>query len=93
MHSSNIIHRDLKPENLLLVSFSKDINAVRAKISDFGTSRSTVATMKMTNRIGTPAFMAPEVFSSEAYGKKSDVYSFALTVWSIFSEKLPFLII
>ena len=55
------MHRDLKPENLLIVSFSKDINTVRAKLSDFGTSRFVNQTMKMTNKIGTPAFMAPEV--------------------------------
>ena len=55
------MHRDLKPENLLVVSFSKDINTVRAKLSDFGTSRFVNQTMKMTNKIGTPVFMAPEV--------------------------------
>ena len=73
-----------------MVSFSKDINTVRAKLSDFGTSRTTSETMKMTNRIGTPAFMAPEVFDGEEYGKKSDVYSYGMTVWSIYTEKIPF---
>ena len=80
----------MKPENLLMVSFSKDMNSIRVKLSDFGTSRSVSETMKMTSRIGTPAFMAPEVFNGDNYGKKSDVYSYGFTIWSIFSEKLPF---
>ena len=73
-----------------MVSFSKDISAVRAKLSDFGTSRSSSETMKMTSCIGTPSFMAPEVFDGAIYGKKSDVYSYGMTIWSIFSEQIPF---
>ena len=75
-----------------MVSFSKDINTVRAKLSDFGTSRSSSETMKMTSCIGTPAFMAPEVFDGAEYGKKSDVYSYGMTVCSIYSETNPFFI-
>ncbi len=55
------MHRDLKPDNLLVVSFSKDANVVHVKLTDFGTSRFVNQTIKMTNRIGTPVFMAPEV--------------------------------
>ena len=46
----------------------------------------------MTERIGTPAFMAPEAYGGEEYGKRCDVYSFAMTVWSIFTEKIPYLL-
>ena len=55
------MHRDLKPDNLLVVSFSKDENAVHVKLTDFGTSRFVNQTNKMTNKIGTPVYMAPEV--------------------------------
>ena len=75
-----------------MVSFSKDINTIRAKLSDFGTSRASSETMKMTSCIGTPGFMAPEVFNGEEYGKKRDVYSFGMTAWSIFNEQIPFFI-
>ena len=92
LHQNDIIHRDLKPDNLLVVSFSKDKNSVRAKLSDFGTSRSATQTMQMTESIGTPVFMAPEVFDGTPYGKKSDVYSFGMTAWSIFAERIPYLL-
>jgi len=91
LHSNDILHRDLKPENLLVVSFSKEVNSVHVKLSDFGTSRFANQTVKMTNKIGTPVYMAPEVFNDEPYGKKSDVYSFGITVWAIFSEQTPFM--
>jgi len=55
LHSKKIVHRDLKPENVMI----DDRGAI--KLCDFGLSRITDATMDMTQRIGTPAFMAPEL--------------------------------
>lgn len=54
------MHRDLKPENLLLESEKK--NAI-IKVIDFGTSRKFDKSKKMTKRLGTPYYIAPEVLS------------------------------
>jgi len=59
-HNNNIVHRDLKPENLLLDSKSKD---AKIKLIDFGTSRKFDSKKKMTKRLGTPYYIAPEVLS------------------------------
>lgn len=88
LHSQHVLHRDIKPENLLVVSFSKNKNDVRAKLSDFGTScfvsqNPESAPTSRTKQIGTPAYMAPEM-EDGTYDFKCDIYSFALTVWSIF---------
>lgn len=40
--------------------------------------------------MGTIHWMAPEIFSDNVYGKKSDVYAFAFLIWEIFSRKTPF---
>ena len=42
LHSNHLIHRDIKSENILIASLSRD-EQVNAKISDFGTSRTTTA--------------------------------------------------
>ena len=80
LHGLDIIHRDLKPENLLVVSL--DFHApIVAKLSDFGTTRdvsNVKRKMALTNGIGTPLYMAPEILEgSKNYGKPVDVYSFS----------------
>ncbi len=55
IHSKNIIHRDIKPENML---FEKGSNLI--KIIDFGIA-TTKKTEKLTERLGTPYYIAPEI--------------------------------
>ena len=65
-NSRNVIHRDIKPQNIL-------VNKKAIKIGDFGLAR--FIDEKITREVGTPSYMAPEVFYSESYGPKCDVWS------------------
>lgn len=49
-----VIHRDLKPENML---FEKDSQIL--KIIDFGIAYQTNGEGKLTERVGTPYYIAP----------------------------------
>ena len=89
---------------MLVVSLHTGLDEIRAKLSDFGITRNALKTAQMSQK-GTPLFEAPEVctfffgsffifilkvISNKPYGKKCDVYSFGLTIWSIFAERFPF---
>ena len=58
LHKKGIIHRDLKPENIMLEE-SKDFQNI--KVIDFGTAAMIQDGDKLTDRIGTPYYIAPEV--------------------------------
>ncbi|XP_045809818.1 serine/threonine/tyrosine-protein kinase HT1-like [Trifolium pratense] len=92
LHANGIIHRDLKPGNILL---TKDQNHV--KLADFGLARDDICD-EMTCEAGTYRYMAPELMSKnplpkgakKSYDHKADVYSFALTLWSLIKNQIPF---
>jgi serine/threonine protein kinase len=47
-------------------------------------------TYDFVGNTGSLRFMAPEVALGKAYNEKVDVYSFAVIVWSIATNKAPF---
>jgi len=85
-HNPPIIHRDLKPQNILL---DEDMNV---KIGDFGLSTSVDRESKLTGFVGTFQYMAPEVISRNnvQYGPQVDVYSFAMVMYQVLFEVVPF---
>ena len=87
MHESQkkIIHRDIKPANVLL-----DEN-MYPLITDFGLSRVlSTEDAQMTGHVGTPLYMAPEVFNNEKYDEKVDVYSYGMLLYELLSLHQPF---
>ena len=80
IHSKNFIHRDLKTENILLNELLEPV------ISDFGSSKefSPNENIAMTRNVGSPAYMAPEVFNSTfSYKWEVDVFSFGIILYQI----------
>jgi len=83
LHSTNppILHNDLKAANVLVgVDF-------QAKLADFGLSMK----KKSKGFLGTPYWMAPELFKQGAKPTvKTDVYSFGITVFELFTRSEPY---
>mmetsp|Transcript_98976 Transcript_98976/g.176331 ORF Transcript_98976/g.176331 Transcript_98976/m.176331 type:complete len:452 (-) Transcript_98976:239-1594(-) len=87
LHKKRICHRDIKPGNFMLTRDSK------IKLSDFGLAVFLPEGSVLSDRVGTPAFMAPEIYTSRTQG-----YSFPADVWAaglciymlIFQGKHPF---
>eukprot|EP00053_Salpingoeca_punica_P018620 m.183210 g.183210 ORF g.183210 m.183210 type:complete len:1272 (-) comp17471_c0_seq2:580-4395(-) len=44
----------------------------------------------LTQEVGTPLYMAPEVIQRKKYGPGIDVYSFGIILWEVYTRKEPF---
>jgi len=85
-HSKKVVHRDLKLENLLFSSHDKD---AALKIIDFGAAQVLNSDIKLSARIGTPLYIAPEVLSGE-YTKSCDIWSCGVILYILLSGLPPF---
>ena len=73
------VHRDIKPANVLLTP------AGDARVTDFGLAGASGA------RVGTPAYMAPEVWVDPAgVTAASDLYSFGVMLYELIAGRRPF---
>ncbi|KAK1890246.1 Tyrosine-protein kinase Tec [Dissostichus eleginoides] len=87
LEANGFIHRDLASRNCLVN------DSLVVKVSDFGMARY-VLDDQYTSSSGTKfpvKWSPPEVFNFCKYSSKSDVWSFAVLMWEVFTEgRMPF---
>jgi serine/threonine protein kinase len=82
-HTAGVLHRDVKPGNILITQFGEPV------LADFGLaviaqSREASITLELT-----PAYAAPEMFSSPRPLPASDVYALCATLYALIGGKPP----
>ena len=85
-HQNNIVHRDLKPENILLEDKGNDSII---KIIDWGCAKNFNKNEKLTNKDGTPYYIAPEVLEGN-YDEKCDIWSCGVILYIMLCGYPPF---
>jgi serine/threonine protein kinase len=87
VHQAGVVHRDVKPENVLL---REDATAV---LCDFGIARveggETVVTAEGL-LLGTPAYMAPELWRGHAPSSASDQFALGASLQRMLVGELPY---
>ncbi|GAB1221847.1 hypothetical protein ENUP19_0085G0066 [Entamoeba nuttalli] len=90
LHSEHhIVHRDLKPENILLKVNPNNPHVPFIKIADFGLSKIVENHQMMQSYVGTPVFMAPEVFKRIQYNYKCDLWSLGGLLYFLRTHTYP----
>eukprot|EP01126_Amoeba_proteus_P057990 TRINITY_DN7433_c0_g4_i3.p1 TRINITY_DN7433_c0_g4~~TRINITY_DN7433_c0_g4_i3.p1 ORF type:complete len:282 (+),score=60.95 TRINITY_DN7433_c0_g4_i3:514-1359(+) len=90
VHHVGIIHRDIKSLNILIRHYTPNIEVV---IGDFGTATFLKEGEYVKNYrypVGTPMYMAPEIWRLEPYSQDADIYSFGILAYEIFFQKVPY---
>ncbi len=86
-HAEGVIHRDLKPNNILIDQWDN------LYLMDFGLAKIMAATQSLTQTgvvLGTPAYMAPEVWRGEPVDARTDVYALGVILYEMVLGHTPF---
>ena len=85
-HMRGLVHRDIKPSNIMIKRNGE------VKLMDFGiahTRHLDALTMPGT-LIGTPAYMSPEQILGHQLDVRSDLFSFGIVLYELFTGLKPF---
>ncbi|KAI8901622.1 kinase-like domain-containing protein [Globomyces pollinis-pini] len=78
-----IIHRDIKCDNIFINGAHGEV-----KIGDMGTAKMKLG--KKYTVIGTPEFMAPEMYEEKGYSEKVDIYAFGMALLEMVTGQYPY---
>jgi eukaryotic-like serine/threonine-protein kinase len=86
-HGRGLVHRDVKPQNILISA------AEGAVLTDFGLVRAMEASGSHTRTgalLGTPQYMAPEIWKGETAGPAADQYALGCVLAEMLTGACPF---
>ena len=80
VHEQKLVHRDIKPDNIHIDTHG------RVRLMDFGIAKSEDMSLTKTGfQVGTPFYMSPEQVNGEKATERSDIYSFGLVLFEMFT--------
>lgn len=88
IHDNGLVHRDIKSDNVMISDFCNP------KIVDFGFAAEENAedrTGFFTEKVGTPAYMAPEIHAGAPYkGAEVDIFALGVILFQMVMGRPPF---
>jgi TolB-like protein/Tfp pilus assembly protein PilF len=83
VHLQGLVHRDVKAQNVMRESGGRIV------LMDFGAGEAVASRARDGRMIGTPVYMAPELFAGQAATPQSDIYSVGVLLFWLVSGLYP----
>jgi serine/threonine protein kinase/tetratricopeptide (TPR) repeat protein len=80
VHAAGLLHRDVKAQNVMREERG------RLVLMDFGTGEDLAGTNRL---VGTPLYLAPEIFRGQNASVQSDIYSLGVLLFYLVTGKFP----
>jgi TolB-like protein/Tfp pilus assembly protein PilF len=80
VHGAGLLHRDVKAQNVMRE------DGGRIVLMDFGTGEDLAGTNRL---VGTPLYLAPEIFQGQRASVQSDVYAVGVLLYYLVTGKFP----
>jgi serine/threonine-protein kinase len=80
VHGAGLLHRDVKAQNVM-----REVGG-RILLMDFGTGEEISGTSRL---VGTPLYLAPEIFAGQKASVQSDVYSVGVMLFYLVTGRFP----
>jgi serine/threonine-protein kinase len=80
VHAAGLLHRDLKAQNVMREEGGRIV------LMDFGTGEERSGTNRL---VGTPLYLAPEIFRGQKASVQSDLYSLGVLLYYLVTGKFP----
>ena len=80
VHGAGLVHRDVKAQNVMREAGG------RVVLMDFGTGEDLAGTSRL---VGTPFYLAPEIFRGQKASVQSDLYSVGVLLFYLVTGKFP----
>jgi serine/threonine-protein kinase len=83
VHGVGLLHRDVKAQNVILEHTGRTV------LMDFGTGEELRRSTGTNRMVGTPLYLAPEIFKGQAATAQSDIYSAGVLLFYLVTGELP----
>jgi serine/threonine protein kinase len=84
-HDRGVWHRDIKPANILITANDQ------IKVTDFGIARMESSMLTQVGVImGTPGFIAPEMYLSDTFDNRVDLFAAGVVLYQLLAGTPPF---
>ena len=83
VHEKSLLHRDIKAQNVIREAGGRIV------LMDFGTGEEVRRNVGTNRLVGTPLYLAPEIFRGEAASVQSDLYSLGVLLFYLVTGEFP----